>query len=109
MALHRGDDVFRPCLLRSELGQLQDHADGDGVEVGVDEAAAVDTAGAADDLDVDPFAVTHTEAFVDDVLRQAQRLFDTEREVLGVGCPVQPGFLGDEAVDAVAGDHDIRP
>ena len=52
--LHCRDDLLRPSLLGGELRQLQHDPDGDGVEVGVDEPAAVDAAGASDDLDVDP-------------------------------------------------------
>ncbi len=73
-----------PALLGGERRQLQHDADGDRVEVGVDEGAAVDGAGAADDLDVDAVAIADVEALVDDLLGQGQRLLHAERVVLGV-------------------------
>ena len=84
--LQRGDDLLGPLLLRAQLVELQHDADRDGVEVGVEEAAAVDTAGGADDLDVDALAAAHAEALVDHFLGQRQRLLHAEREVLRVAC-----------------------
>ena len=60
---------------------VQDHPDRQRVEVGVDEPAAGDVIGAAEDLDVDALAAAHAEALVDDLLRQGQGLLDPDREV----------------------------
>ena len=65
MALQPGDDLLGSLLLRGQLRQLQHHAHGERVDAGVDEAAAVHAAGAAEDLDVDTVATAHGEALVE--------------------------------------------
>ena len=82
MGLQPGDDLLGPQLLGGELRQVQHDADGERVEVGVDEAAAGHAAGAADDLDVDAVGASHAEALVDHLLGQRQRLLHAERVVL---------------------------
>ena len=105
MLLQAGDDLFRPGLLGCERGQLQHHANGDRVEVGVEEPAPVHPTGCTDDLDVDTVAVAHVEAFVDHFLGQGERLLHPERVVLGVGVLVEAGLLGEKAVHPVARNH----
>ena len=87
--------------------QLQHDADGDRVEVGVDEAAAVDAAGAADDLDVDALAAAHPKRSSMTSFGSASVSFTPSVKFLAFGVAVEAGLLGEEAVDAVAGDHDV--
>src|SRR4051812_4834775 len=105
MTLQSGDDVLWSRLLRGQGRHLQHDADGDGVEVGVDEPTTVDSARTTDDLDVDTLAIAHSKSRVDDLLRQRDRFLHAEREVLRLRRPIETGFLGHEAVDTVASDH----
>ena len=97
----------RAGLLLAELRHLEHHAERDGVEVGVEERAAVHAGGAADDLDVDAVAAADREALLDRAAGERDRLLHADRVVVRVRGAVQTGFLGEEAVHAVAGDHDL--
>ena len=101
-----GDDLLGPQFLSGELRELQHDADRQRVEVGVDEAAAVHTRGAAEDLDVDAFAIAHAETLVDHVLRERNGFLDADGVVGGIDLAVETGLLGEEAVHAIAGDHE---
>ena len=77
--------LLGPALLGGQRRQLQHGADGQRVEVGVEEAAAGHALGGAEDLVVDAFAAAHPEPLVDHLLRQGQRLLHPERVVRRVG------------------------
>ncbi len=89
MGLQVGDDLLGAEFLGGELRELQYDADGERVEVGVDEPAAVHPGGAAEDLDVDTLTVAHTEALVDHVLGQRDGLLHTDGVVGGVDVAVE--------------------
>ena len=109
VGLQVGDEVLRAPSGRREAGEVQHHADGDRVEVGVEEPTARHRARATQDLDVGPLVADEGEALLDLGPRQGQHLLHPQREVLGPRMSVQPGLLGQERVDPVTGDHDGRP
>ena len=107
MGLEVGDDLLGSALLGGELGQLEDDADGQGVEVGVEESTAVHAPGGTDHLDVDAVVATHCEPLVDGVLGKGQGLLHPEGVVVGLGRRIEPGFLGQEAVHPITGDDHL--
>ena len=84
MTFEFGDDFFGTLLLRRQLREFQHDAKSNGVEVGVDEAAAVDTRCATKNFNVDTLIVTNTETLVDDALRKRQSLFNTTCVIAGI-------------------------
>ena len=64
--------------------------------------------GTPDDLEVCAFIAAHAEARFDFFAGKGQHFFHTQSEVLGAGMGVQPCFLGQERVDPIAGDNDLR-
>ena len=106
MRLERPDQFLGPRLGRRQPVKSDHHAHADGVEAGVEEAAAGDPAGAADHLDVQALVTGQPEPLFYHLARQREGLLDSQRGVRRVGARQQPGLLGQEGVHSVAGDHD---
>ncbi len=77
VSLELGDDLLGTPAGGGEVGQGQHNPDRDRVKVGVDEPAAGDAAGTAEDLDVDALAVTDPEPGVDLAPGQGEDLLRT--------------------------------
>ena len=106
MRLDARDQLFRPDLGLGQAVEADHDAHADRVQVGVEEAAAGDAAGAADHLDVQALVADQAEPFLDHLARQREGLLDAQGGVRRAGARQQPGLLGQERVHAIAGDHD---
>ena len=97
------------AALGGEVVEAQHDADRDRLQVGVHEAAAADALGAvADDRARRALVAGQVEAVLDGLAGQRDDGLDADREVVQRLLLAQPDLLGDERVDPVGRDDDVR-
>ena len=68
MSFEFGDDVLWTLFLCRQFRKFEHNSDSDGVKVGVNKTATIDSRCATKNFYVDTLVITHSEALINDVL-----------------------------------------